>query len=233
MWGSKGRSGYGDSTIGGDYDSWDGVSPNGRQYKNEATMETRDLSGADYWHLRKQNRPNEVIPAELHMLKNGKANINAYGCLDEPKKSVSKVSIKDRILPQFKRLQTLRTQMMELEIEYKTTGMTCEEYSILRDVIVCKIERVEVLYKKAVSVRPIREETKEVCEETTYSSSDVHYTQTQVAPSCRVSWMSDFIDDLPRTNSFKKILQIACKTTKALVRYTQATKRYIKTLSEL
>lgn len=30
MWTSKGRSGYGDSTIGGDYDSWDGVSPNGK-----------------------------------------------------------------------------------------------------------------------------------------------------------------------------------------------------------
>lgn len=25
MWDSKGRSGYGDSTIGGDYDSWDGM----------------------------------------------------------------------------------------------------------------------------------------------------------------------------------------------------------------
>ena len=76
MWNSTGRSGYGESTIKGTYDSWNGLSRNGRQYKNEATMETRDLSGADYWHLRKQNRPTEEIPASLHMIGN-KANINA------------------------------------------------------------------------------------------------------------------------------------------------------------
>lgn len=228
MWQSKGRSGYGDSTIGGDYDSWDGVSPNGRQYKNEATMETRDLSGADYWHCRKQNRPTEEIPAELHMLKNGKANIDIYGQLDEPKKTVSKVSIKHKILPQFKRLQTLRAQMVDLEKEYKTTDMTCEEYSILRDVIVCKIERAEVLYKKAIAAKPIKteDEYEEVGENYAYNSCDVDYTDTTIATS---SWL----DDLSDKNSLKKPMKKALQVAKTLVRYTQATKRYIKTLSEV
>jgi len=167
MWTSKGRSGYGDSTIGGDYDSWDGISPNGRQYKNEATMETRDLSGADYWHLRKQNRPTEKIPESLHILKNGKANINAYAD-PEPK---SKVSIQDKILPQAKRLTVLREQMIELEKEYKTTDMSIAEYSQLRDIIVSKIQRQEILYKRAASVKPKSyEPNEEYHEESTQES---------------------------------------------------------------
>jgi hypothetical protein len=223
MWGSKGRSGYGDSTIGGDYDSWDGVSPNGKQYKNEATMETRDLSGADYWHLRKQNRPTEEIPAELHMLKNGKANIDAYAD-PVPTKKAPTVNIKDKILPQGKRLQTLRSQMVELEQSYKAGEMDISEYSVLRDVLVAKLQRQEVLYKKAISAKPVKteEENEEVGVESAYSSCDVEYTHTEVAPSCGVSW----IDDLPRTNSFKKPLKIACTLTRKALQFSQKARSY-------
>lgn len=149
MWTSKGRSGYGDSTLGGDYDSWDGISPNGRQYKNEATMETRDLSGADYWHLRKQNRPTETIPAELHMLKNGKANINAYAEPEKAVKPTSKVSIKHRILPQVARVEKLTTQMQELCQAYKAGEMDIKEYSMLLAVISQKRDRAVELLDKA------------------------------------------------------------------------------------
>lgn len=223
MWGSKGRSGYGNSTIGGDYDSWDGVSPNGKQYKNEATMETRDLSGADYWHLRKQNRPTEEIPAELHMLKNGKANINAYAD-PVPTKKASTVSIKDRILPQFKRLQTLRTQMLDLEIEYKTTDMTCEEYSILRDVIVCKIERAEVLYKKAINVRPKSAETEEDNEEYAYETFSISSDNNGHGESYSSPIGVEFIDELSSENMFKSFLKSACLVTRTLVRWHNRTK---------
>lgn len=154
MWTSKGRSGYGDSTLGGDYDSWDGISPNGRQYKNEATMETRDLSGADYWHLRKQNRPTEAIPAELHMLKNGKANINAYAEPEKVVKPASKVSLKDRILPQQKRVSVLTQQMRDLCAEYKQGMHTPEEYTMLLQVLVTKRARAEQLLAKAINVQP-------------------------------------------------------------------------------
>lgn len=73
MWKGKGRSGIGDQTIIGEYDDWAGLSPNGRQWKNPHTMETRDLSGADYWHMRKAIEPKtwEDIPTHI----NGKACI--------------------------------------------------------------------------------------------------------------------------------------------------------------
>lgn len=165
----------------------------------------------------------------VHFNPDGSACVASYG--DEPK--TTKISIKDRILPQFKRLSTLQSQMVELEKEYKTTDMTCAEYSMLRDVIVCKIARAEVLYKKAISVRPDREETEDEMPdfngETHYSSNVNDLTNTPIVPSSYPAW----VDELPHTNSFKKILQKACVVVRKVVEFTQATKRYIKTLSEV
>jgi hypothetical protein len=236
MWGSKGRSGYGDSTIGGDYDSWAELSPNGKQWKNPITMLTRDLSGADYWHLRKQNRPTEEIPAELHMLKSGKANINAYAD-PVPTKKASTASIKDKILPQAKRLTTLREQMVELENSYRAGEMSISEYSQLRDIVVAKIQRQEILYKRAASVKPIRPES--------YEDEVVSYTETFSTPSDNnrhgesysspvvVSYFAEVIDELSDQNSFKSFLQITCKLVRKAVQFSQATRNYIKTLSEV
>ena len=151
MWNSTGRSGYGESTIQGNYDSWDGLSRNGRQYKNEATMETRDLSGADYWHLRKQNRPTEEIPASLHMIGN-KANIGAYGEPDKLKKK-SSLTIQQKILPQASRVERLTEQMKELVQEYQKGNIDIEEYSMLLSVVAAKRSRAEILLAKAKSVR--------------------------------------------------------------------------------
>lgn len=151
MWNSTGRSGYGESTIQGNYDSWDGLSRNGRQYKNEATMETRDLSGADYWHLRKQNRPTEEIPASLHMIGN-KANIGAYGEPDKLKKK-SSLTIQQKILPQASRVERLTEQMRDLVAEYKAGNIDIEEYSMLLSVLAAKRNRAEQLLAKAKSVR--------------------------------------------------------------------------------
>lgn len=162
----------------------------------------------------------------VHFNPDGSACVASYGD-DEPK--ASKVSIKDKILPQAKRLTTLREQMLELEQSYRNDEMSISEYSLLRDVIVSKIQRQEVLLKKATSVRPIREENEEVGEETAYNSCDVGYTHTDVATPCGVSW----IDELSSENSLKNILKKACVITRTLVRYTQATKRYIKTLQEV
>lgn len=224
MWTSKGRSGYGDSTISGDYDSWDGVSPNGRQYKNEATMETRDLSGADYWHLRKQNRPTEEIPLELHMLKNGKANINVYGRLDEAKKP-TKVPLKSRILPQASRVDKLRSEAIELEQAFKAGEFTPEEYTLLRDVQFKKLRRAQELLKKAIT--PVQKE-----EETEEDSVEMYvpmYDMPQDDDGCKdepFAWLSS-------ENSLKKPLKIACTILKTALRYHQATRNYIKTLSEV
>lgn len=235
MWTSKGRSGYGDSTIGGDYDSWDAVSPNGKQYKNEATMETRNLSGADYWHLRKQNRPTEEIPAELHML-NGKANINAYAD-PVPTKKASTVSIKDKILPQAKRLTTLRTQMIDLEKAYRAGETDINEYSLLRDIIVAKIQRQEVLYKRAASVKPKSEETDEDSAQDSleYTAAsgfspqgDDGYTSEE-SEEIGVVW----IDELSSSNSFKSFLKNTCKAFKLAVHYKHKMSNYLQTLKDL
>lgn len=151
MWNSTGRSGYGESTIKGTYDSWSGLSRNGRQYKNEATMETRNLSGADYWHLRKQNRPTEEIPASLHMIGN-KANINAYAEAAKPKKK-SSLTIQQKILPQAGRVQRLTEQMKELVDAYQKGNIDIDEYSMLLSVLANKRNKAEILLAKAKSVR--------------------------------------------------------------------------------
>ena len=151
MWNSTGRSGYGESTIQGNYDSWNGLSRNGRQYKNEATMETRDLSGADYWHLRKQGRPAEEIPASLHMI-GDKANLDAYAESEKPKKKPS-ITIQDRILPQARRVQRLTEQLKELVDVYKAGNIDIDEYSLLLSVVSAKRDRAVKLLSKAKSVR--------------------------------------------------------------------------------
>lgn len=229
MWTSKGRSGYGDSTIGGDYDSWDGVSRNGRQYKNEATMETRNLSGADYWHLRKQNRPTEPIPAHLHMLNKNRANIDAYTDPVETTKRKTSIPLSDRIVPQKKRLTTLQNQLIELETEYKTTDMSIEEYSTLRDILMVKINRAQVLYKKAVNVRPTHPqestEQDDLPIESTYKINDSHSAKRM----CGVG----IIDDLSDGNCLKVFLQKACKGYKLAVHYKHKAATYINSLKDL
>lgn len=167
----------------------------------------------------------------------GNANVSAFS--DEAiaarnnVKKASTVSIKDRILPQLKRLQTLRTQMIDLEKEYKTTDMTCEEYSILRDVIVCKIERAEVLYKKAISVRPKSAETEEDSEEFAYETFSTTSHNNGHGESYSSPVGVSFIYELSDQNSFKKILQKACVVCRTLVRLHNRTKAYVQTLKEV
>lgn len=227
MWTSKGRSGYGDSTIGGDYDSWDGVSPNGKQYHNEATMETRNLSGADYWHLRKQNRPTDVIPANLHMLNKDRANIQAYADpLKAPKRKTS-VPLKSRILPQAARLEKLTAEIIELEEAYRKGEFTPEEYTLLRSVAFKRRDRAQVLLKKAISVRPNTPQNIDESEEfgVEYPTQN-SVTETTCGVSCGVAW----VDELSAKNRFKKILQNTCKASRTLVKLFQQAKAYYQEL---
>ena len=248
MWKGKGRSGYGESSTGGDYDDWSCLSRNGRQWKNPSTMLTRDLSGADYWHIRKQITDSYDVPLEVyaendtvnlaHTLPNGKANLLAYA--DRPTPVKSKVSIKDKIIPQLRRLNTLRSQMIELEREYKdkTKGMSIEDYSLLREVIVVKINRAEVLYQKAISVKAPSydeedyspgEDTAQTWEET-YKVSGVYASE-----SCgrREGESVPWVDELPDGNSLKKPLKIACMIVKTAVRWHQAIRNYYSELKVL
>jgi len=193
MWGSTGRSGYGNNTIGGDYDSWDGISPNGKQYKNEITQETRNLSGADYWHLRKQNRPTEAIPASLHMLNKDRANIDAYAALDEPVKKATKVPLRQRILPQASRLDKLTAEIVELENEYRSGAFSIEEYSMLRAVAFKRRDRAVELYKRAI--KPAQ------------TTDDEDYLPPQPQHTSNTSEHTDFTEE-KAANSSKKDLQV-------------------------
>lgn len=228
MWTSKGRSGYGDSTIGGDYDSWDGLSMNGRQYKNEAILETRDLSGADYWHLRKQNRPTEEIPVELHMLSKGRANIAAYAD-PVPTKKATKVPLKNRILPQAARVEKLHAEILELESAYRSGEFSPEDYSLLREVAFKKYNRAQELLKRAV--KPVEKVEDEV----------ISYANSFSTPSDNdghgESYSSPigvgFIDELSSDNSLKSILKKACKVIRTVRYCSHKVSKYIQTLKEV
>lgn len=226
MWGSKGRSGYGDSTIGGDYDSWDGLARNGRQYKNEITQETRDLSGADYWNLRKQNRPTEEIPEHIHMLNKNRANIEAYADKPAQVKPKSSVSIRDKILPQCRRVNTLTDQIIELENAYKSGEMSQAEYTMLRAVLYVKRDRSIELYKKAINVAQSRNELAE----------DSVESDTQNGDSCSRTAQQEqivtgtFLDEISSTNSLKLFAQRGLQLGRMLVRWVIKTKQYINEL---
>lgn len=229
MWGSKGRSGYGDSTIGGDYDSWDGVARNGRQYRNEITQETRDLSGADYWHLRKQNRPTEEIPTHLHMLNKHRANIEAYAEKSVEVKPKSSVSIQDRIMPQLRTLNKRIAEILELEAEYKAGNISIQNYTVLRGLAFSKRDRAEVLYKKAINTAKSRNEL----------VVDSVESDVQNGDSCSRTAQQEgivtgtFLDEISSTNSLKLFAQRALQAGRVLVRWVIKTKQYINELKEV
>lgn len=170
----------------------------------------------------------------VHWNPDGSAAVQSYGD-DEPK--VKKISIKDRILPQFKRVQTLRAQMLDLEQEYKNTDMSIEEYSMLRDVIVCKIDRAEVLLKKALIAKPIRPDSYEDEGISSYASSyppsDNNRHGGGYSSPVGVSFFAEVVDGLSDTNSFKSFLQIACKVVRKAVQLSQAARNYYNELRAL
>ena len=129
MWKGTGRSGIGEQAILGDYDDWDGLSMSGRQWKNRLTKETRDLSGADYWHMRKALEPKmlEDIPTFV----NGRPNIAAFA-EPEQKPKAKKKSVADSIDLAEKHLQRMEKLSEELDKEYYAGEIDDERYELLR-----------------------------------------------------------------------------------------------------
>jgi hypothetical protein len=117
-WKGTGRSGIGEQSINGQYDDWDGLSMNGRQFKSRETKETRDLSGADYWHQRKALEPKmlEDIPTYV----NGRPNIQAFvDPVAKPKPQAKKKSAFTSVsLPDshYERLCTL-SEALDLQLD--------------------------------------------------------------------------------------------------------------------
>lgn len=164
----------------------------------------------------------------LHFNRDGSANVSLYA-EDQDNKRKTSISLSERILPQKKRLSTLRDQLIELETEYKTTDISIEEYSTLRDILMVKINRAEVLYTKAINVRPTQapesNEQEELPIESAYKTNDSHSANSV----CGIA----VIDDLSDENCLKVFLQKACTTAKTLVKWCQRAKAYCQTLKEI
>lgn len=170
-----------------------------------------------------------------HFTASGQANVAKYG--DNTEKKASTVSIKDKILPQAKRLTTLREQMIELENSYRAGEMDISEYSLLRDIIVSKIQRQEVLYKRAASVKPKSSETDEDS-----AQDGLEYTPySGFSPSPNDGYASEeyeeigvrFIDELSETNSLKSFLKFSCKALRKVVKFSHRARAYWQELKEV
>lgn len=190
----------------------------GRLYCIQSWNNASETSGEQIGNRLAQSRG-------LHFNRDGSANVDLYSEGDDTKRKTS-IPLSDRILPQKKRLNTLREQLIELETEYKTTQVSIEEYSTLRDILMVKINRAEVLYKKALSVRPDISENIDESEEfgIEYATQNI---VTEVG--CGVAW----VDELSPKNTFKKMLQNTCKAFKLAVHYKHKAATYIQSLKDL
>lgn len=100
--------------------------------------------------------------------KSGRARIEAFSDeAIEKLKPKTKVSLKQRILPQAARLQKLNDEIIELEKEYRSGNMSIDEYTLLRSVAFKRRDRAEILYKRAITCKISVEE--EEHQENTYN----------------------------------------------------------------
>lgn len=164
-----------------------------------------------------------------HFTASGKANVAKYGDHTEKKSTV--VSIKDKILPQAKRLTTLRQQMVELEQEYKTTDMSISEYSVLRDVLFAKAQRAEVLYHKAIAQKPVQMPEDEA--ETPYTINVNAQPNDGYASEEYEEIGVVWIDELSADNSLKSFLKFSCKVVRKAVQFSHKARAYWQELKEV
>lgn len=140
------RSGTGGTYSGSTWEDWDGISPNGRQYRNAITQETRNLSGAEYWVARKSDYPSQYPET----WKDGKANIEAFK--EEPAKKgrqKKEIPLEYRLFPQQRRFDNLEALIKEVEDKYLDGQMNDEEFSLAMDNLEVKLERAWYLLCKA------------------------------------------------------------------------------------
>jgi len=150
VWNGKGRSGIGDKSINGTWDDWDGLSPNGKQFKNPLTKEIRNLSGAEYWSARKADNPymlNKALPH--HFNANGSANIKAYVEPEKPKSSKKEEPLEYKLYPQQKAYDKLEALVQDIERKYLNLEISDEEYTEAMDVLEPKLAKAWTALCKA------------------------------------------------------------------------------------
>lgn len=188
-----------------------------------------------------QTGSRHVRSVEIPMFtQHGRANVDWFSDEQIALRSAAnkpKPCIKDKILPQGKRLSTLREQMLELEKSYRSGELNIHDYSVLRDIIVAKIQRQEVLYKRAASVKPKSSETEE---EYTQDEAETHYTSDfnaqpndGYASEEYVDCGVEFIDQLSNQNMFKSFLKNTCIITRKAIHYKHKISSYLQTLKEV
>lgn len=169
MWRSTGRSGVGEQYLGEAYEDIDGLTPNGRQWINPLTKETRNLSGANYWHMRKSLSADEIIKPDVWTA-DGKANIKAFS--DEAlgltqKKAATKktIPIAHQIVPQEKTLDRLDKQEAELYKAFENEEISEGEFKQLIFALEQKRHRAWKSRCKALGIAADAEEDEEMLPE--------------------------------------------------------------------
>lgn len=137
MWTGKGRSGIGDTNIQGTWEDWDGLSSNGRQYKNAITQETRSLSGQEYWSARKADYPSQ----EPEVWKNGMANVRAF--VDQPanKSKTKPLSAFEKACTTDRSFERLEKLSIQLDEEYAAEKISSEDWVYARRQLDDKLEK--------------------------------------------------------------------------------------------
>lgn len=160
----------------------------------------------------------------LHFDRMGNANVALYAEENTEKKN-TKISLKQRILPQFARLEKLTAEIIELEEANHKDEFTPEEYTLLRSVAFKKRDRAQILLNKAISTVHTPENNDESEE------FGVEYaTQNSVTEvACGVAW----IDELSSSNCFKSFLKNTCKAFKLAVHCKYKAATYIQSLKDL
>lgn len=125
----------------------------------------------------------EMLGGSRHAGRSQKVHFNADGsaCVasysdPEPVKA-KKPALKDRIIPQYKRVQTLTDQLIELENAYRSGEYDIDEYSLMRGVVCKKRDRAVELYKRAVKPAAKTEDEYEQAQPYTSPSKAPQYTR--------------------------------------------------------
>ena len=163
MWTGKGRSGIGDTNIQGTWEDWDGLSPNGRQYKNAITQETRNLSGQEYWNARKADYPSQ----ETEVWKDGKANIAGFADSLAKPKAAKKTSAFDSIMLADRNYSRLCGLSEQLDVELDQGLIDLESWAAARKNIDLRLEKA---WQRVLKERP------ELIEQEQYPSQPLDFT---------------------------------------------------------
>lgn len=172
----------------------------------------------------------------------GNANVSAFSdeaiaARNAEGKKPTKVSLKNRILPQSARVEKLRSEAIELEAAFKAGEFSPEEYTLLREVAFKKLRRAEELLKKAITPVQKVEETDEDS-----AQDGLEYTPSSgFSPQPNDGYASEeyeeigveFIDSLSNGNMFKSFLKNACIITRKVVHYKHKISSYLNTLKEV